>query len=224
MLSSPSRDASHHCPMPEVCQAIACLCISDKSATKTRIFSLLLTLFSVSLTPPLPKAQGDTMIKPLNPLFFLSLLSAYRGVGSAANLNIAAGSRMALGDAKIDLGCSDLRLQGQLSLQHGAISQVRDLGNTGVLNGGQAILEVTGNWRNNGTVRQFQFLQSGNHHRQRQAGQLRGRRHATGRQSPDPRRTAGESFGDPQHDARFARFSRPGADRHPDHRIRRCAG
>jgi hypothetical protein len=77
-------------------------------------------------------------------VYWLVFSLVHSGLGLAASFNVGAGSRVALGEARIDLGCHDLLIQGQLDLEQSVLTQTNDLDNTGALIGGQALLQVSG--------------------------------------------------------------------------------
>lgn len=71
----------------------------------------------------------------------------------AAQLTVGAGSSLGLGTGAVDLGCSDLVVTGTFSGGAGSLDQARDvtIQPGGTLDGGAAILQVTGDWTNSGT-------------------------------------------------------------------------
>jgi hypothetical protein len=70
---------------------------------------------------------------------------------SAAQLNVGAGSSLDLGTGNLDLGCADLVVEGTLDAGTGVIDWAEDVSIGGTLNGGSAILYVTGDWNNSST-------------------------------------------------------------------------
>lgn len=74
------------------------------------------------------------------------------GAASALGLVVPPGAVFSLGDGAVELGCTDLQVQAAALVQAGAGRLgFRHLSLQGTLAGGAALLEVTGDWSNQGT-------------------------------------------------------------------------
>lgn len=79
-------------------------------------------------------------------LFFSTPAAWALDIPSGASLSIPAGGSM-------DLACTDLNVQGSLSVTSGQINQATNvgIGGTGVVDGGTGTISVGGNWDNSGS-------------------------------------------------------------------------
>lgn len=80
------------------------------------------------------------------------LLFAVANQALAAGITVPAGGSMSLGDGSADLGCGDLVIAGEVSVDAGGASGIIDVDITGgTLNGGSGTTSLTGDWSNAGT-------------------------------------------------------------------------
>jgi hypothetical protein len=91
-------------------------------------------------------------MKRTTPVAALALLVASQA--PAGTLVVGAGTTFDLGSGSVDLGCADLDVSGTYAAGTGSTSRIRhlDIATSGVVEGEQGVLEVTGNWDNLGTL------------------------------------------------------------------------
>lgn len=79
------------------------------------------------------------------------ILALFVACSSWAGVSIGSGGSISLGQGALDLGGTDLQIDGQLDIEAGSIVEAGNVAINGVLEGGSGAVAARGNWTNNGS-------------------------------------------------------------------------
>lgn len=96
--------------------------------------------------------QGPTSRRTAVALVACFLVGLSPGVAKAQGVTVEAGAQLSLGNGQMSLGCGDLVVGGQVSVESGEATGIGTVDIPGgSLDGGSGVVSLSGNWTNSGS-------------------------------------------------------------------------